>query len=784
MKLFLTLLLFFGCYTFLLGQEIDSLSLKMSQLGVQDLIEGQALLDDKVVGASRSAKKIEDLPLTIHVITQEEIQKNAYTTLADALKMVPGIRTAKVGNGISGEMFMLRGLEGNVYTKILLNNIPIQPSANGVLSIGEQLPISQVEKIEIIYGPSSAIYGADAMVGVINIITKNFQNSTFAQMNVTSGDYGYRHFNFMAGGKIGKGKNVVQFQILGNKGMREDMNVRNAAYKKIYSEFGYQPQFDGMSDEQLEDFIKSPTGYPIRLLFASNAENYKGSYINPTINALPQQSYMLGTNIKFRNFQFSFYEMYREDHSSLGRRPFFYAYNYPDSKIGEKMQLYSLNYSKSWNKLTLYSNIMYLKERYTSASSFATTYNYNGKSYIYQGSDDFFGEFVVNYNLSKKIELTGGASYKKTGAMPLSRELPEPFNPYLYQPFGGTIATTDTLFGNFGLHNVQTSNFGAFVQGFYTAKKFNMITSLRFDNPSNYDPRLYTRLAAMYKFNSKLTLRFSTGYAFKAPTLFTSYYSVALANRHFDTLAMKYTDYTGQIIYQLIPNKKLTPEESSSLDLGLRYKISDNMYLDASIFSTIVSNKIVTEIDPINKELYPLAGNDLARSYENDRNTNTVLAGLQIAFRARNIIKKIGLNINASYIYQEGTENLEDGRGTINFVREVPKHSLQAGVSFSPIKKLYFNFDNVLFSSWHQKSFSDTNIFDDKAIDRTLINGFYTLDMITRYTFNKNVSCFMKVLNVFDASYGGFNATGFDVDLKYTPQMGRNVQFGISFKID
>jgi hemoglobin/transferrin/lactoferrin receptor protein len=39
-------------------------------------------------------------------------------------------------------------------------------------------------------------------------------------------------------------------------------------------------------------------------------------------------------------------------------------------------------------------------------------------------------------------------------------------------------------------------------------------------------------------------------------------------------------------------------------------------------------------------------------------------------------------------------------------------------------------------------------------------------------------------LNVFDKSYGGFNATGFDIDLKYTPQMGRNVQFGISFKID
>lgn len=100
----------------------DTIYAKMDRLGVEQIIAGKVMIEEKVVGASRSLRKLEDLPVTVYVITQDDIFKNGYTTLTDVLKMVPGIRTSKVGTGYEGEMFLMRGLLGNNYTKILLNN--------------------------------------------------------------------------------------------------------------------------------------------------------------------------------------------------------------------------------------------------------------------------------------------------------------------------------------------------------------------------------------------------------------------------------------------------------------------------------------------------------------------------------------------------------------------------------------------------------------------------------------------------------------------------------------
>lgn len=88
------------------GQN-DSLNsfLKRDVLGIENLGNIQDSLLMKVVSASRSAKYIEDLPVTIYVITHKEIQQNNYTTLADALKHVPGVRVSQPGSGETGEIF-------------------------------------------------------------------------------------------------------------------------------------------------------------------------------------------------------------------------------------------------------------------------------------------------------------------------------------------------------------------------------------------------------------------------------------------------------------------------------------------------------------------------------------------------------------------------------------------------------------------------------------------------------------------------------------------------------
>ncbi|MCU0393336.1 MAG: TonB-dependent receptor, partial [Thermoflexibacter sp.] len=654
LKLFICIILFLLSFTLAFGQN-DSIFVQMDRLGVPEIIQGKSISEEKVVGASRSVKKIEDLPITVYVISQEEILRNGYTTLVDALKMVPGIRTSKPGSGFSGETFLMRGLEGNVYTKILLNNLPIQNSAIGGLAIGEQLPIAQVDRIEIIYGPSSAVYGADAMAGVINIITKNPQNSSFAQINMVTGQFGYRHANFMAGGKIGRNKNIVQYTIYGNRGSREDLNIKTGAHETLFSPIrgsldnSIVREFEGLTNEQIQRFLSTERGQIFQnQLQAIGGGYYRGTAISPEMNELPQQSYLIGVKLNYKGIQVGFDEMYRQDHSSVGRQPLFFGYQNPDNYIGEKTQIVSLNYSKEIKKFTLTTNFMYLRNRYDRTSSLATNYNNDGRSYLYQASDDIFGEVLLNYNLSKSWEFTGGLSYRSSSTLPLTREFASPFNPNNYKPFTNHRPTPDPILGNFGINPLLSDNLGGFVQFYRTGKRWTVVGASRFDFPSNYQGQSYNRLAIMYKITPRTTIRASYGFAFKAPVPNVAYNSIAILDREFNPQTGQFGNPTGLVNYQVIPSPNLQPENLNASELGMRFNLNSNLYLDVFYFGNVIQNLIIATNVPIDKSVYPLANQDnnggLVRAYFNDSTTIAVLNGIQTVFRAKNIVPSIGLS--------------------------------------------------------------------------------------------------------------------------------------------
>jgi len=134
-------------------------------LGAENLFFPDDSIKINVVSASRSNKNPDELPITIYTVTRSEIIRNQYNSLSDVLKRLPGIRVSQPGSGELGEVFQLRGLIGNMYTKILVNGMPVKPSVVVGMPLMSQLPVRQAERIEVIYGPSAAVYGADALSG-------------------------------------------------------------------------------------------------------------------------------------------------------------------------------------------------------------------------------------------------------------------------------------------------------------------------------------------------------------------------------------------------------------------------------------------------------------------------------------------------------------------------------------------------------------------------------------------------------------------------------------------
>ena len=134
-------------------------------------------LNDVVVSASGFEQKITDAPASISVLSQQDLQQKRYSNLAQALEDVEGI-DVRQGTGKTGGLnISIRGLPSE-YTLILIDGRRqnsagnVTPNGFNETSTSFMPPMSAIERIEVIRGPMSTLYGSDAMGGVVNIITK------------------------------------------------------------------------------------------------------------------------------------------------------------------------------------------------------------------------------------------------------------------------------------------------------------------------------------------------------------------------------------------------------------------------------------------------------------------------------------------------------------------------------------------------------------------------------------------------------------------------------------
>ena len=555
-----------------LGQNdtIDSF-LKHDVLGVDNLLNLQDSSSLKVISASRSAKNIDDLPVTIYVITHEEIQRNHYTTLTDILKHVPGIRVSQPGSGETGEIFQFRGLIGNHYTKILVNNLPVKPSVVNGMPLGAQLPIRQAERIEVIYGPAAAIYGADAVTGVINIITKEADKGTFVRGDINMGGNEYNYINFMIGGKAGKNKNIMQYSFYGSKSEFNNLNITNTE-EDVYNPLYYlqkknQPINIGSTDYQPIDVTKdvldangiSESDFINQYYY----KNYEGSLTNPTFQEIPSSSHQIGFEIKFRGFSISYNNMYRRAHSSLGRSSYLYKYNNPQNYWGEKIERAVISYDKRWGKFASSSHLSFIAYRMDNNSSYGLTYTNNENSYIYSASDDMFAEQLLIYTPIPNLEIVSGASFQYSENLPVTNYLSKPFESDDYQSFLENKIKPDPLFGNFGYNPITFYNSAVFLQFFYLHKKLTFMGGIRYDDHSIHGRDFSPRLAMLYKLGERTSITGSFGMAYLAPSSSRAYQSFAYAGGV----------NNDSIYYVSVPNDNLDHEEFVAYEFGIRMLI-------------------------------------------------------------------------------------------------------------------------------------------------------------------------------------------------------------------
>jgi vitamin B12 transporter len=140
-----------------------------------------------VVTATRVPISASSSPATIDVITGEELRVRGVTSIASALEILPGVTFAQSGSFGAATSLFLRGGESK-YVKVLIDGVPVN-DPGGAIDFGS-LTTDNVDRIELVRGPASVLYGADAVTGVIQIFTRRGTGAPRTIVSARGGSYG------------------------------------------------------------------------------------------------------------------------------------------------------------------------------------------------------------------------------------------------------------------------------------------------------------------------------------------------------------------------------------------------------------------------------------------------------------------------------------------------------------------------------------------------------------------------------------------------------------------
>lgn len=141
--------------------------------------------DQMVITATRSEKLLQDVPVVTEVVSSQEFQERGAENLAQALEERPGIVVEPNSSG--GKVLRMNGLDGK-HVLILKDGVPVAGKLNSRTEMN-LFDVDNVDRIEIVKGPSSALYGSEAMGGVINIISRGFSPTWQARSSLRGGSY-------------------------------------------------------------------------------------------------------------------------------------------------------------------------------------------------------------------------------------------------------------------------------------------------------------------------------------------------------------------------------------------------------------------------------------------------------------------------------------------------------------------------------------------------------------------------------------------------------------------
>ncbi len=186
--------------------------------------------DELVVTAFRTPAQLDAIGSAYTIITTEEIENRQALTVSDLLRTVPGIEIDRSGPIGAITTLRMRGGESN-HTLVIIDGVVVNDESQGSIFNFADLMTTDIERIEVIRGPQSALWGSEALSGVINIITKKGSAKIAVTANLEGGSFNSKR----VGGSISGGTKLYDYKLSASKFNASGTDIELSSDKDGYN---------------------------------------------------------------------------------------------------------------------------------------------------------------------------------------------------------------------------------------------------------------------------------------------------------------------------------------------------------------------------------------------------------------------------------------------------------------------------------------------------------------------------------------------------------------------
>ncbi len=227
----------------------------------------EATAEAVIVTATRTEIPEEESPASVSVITSEDIEQKQIERVSDALREVPGLSVVQTGTAGQLTSVFTRGLRSE-HTQVLLEGVPINQGLQGAFNFAD-LTTDNIDRIEVVRGPQSTLYGPRALAGVIQIFTKQGEGTPAITLASEGGSYDTFRESLESDGKIDQFDYSIGASRLDTDNARPNNQYRNSA---AIANIGWSPN-EHVRISGLFTYLLSDAGSPNKIFNPRPVDN-------------------------------------------------------------------------------------------------------------------------------------------------------------------------------------------------------------------------------------------------------------------------------------------------------------------------------------------------------------------------------------------------------------------------------------------------------------------------------------------------------------------------------